>query len=378
MSEPINFFTLKPEKYFSPPSTWSKERVRDAILQRIESGNYLASEKIDGNWSRFARQGEVSKQQTRSLSVVTGTYGESQEKVPFIFNFLNLVTTGDTILLGELHTLTRNVNDAKSILGAGVTKALARQQKDEDKLRYYIFDVLYWNGESLMKAPFQDRAKFLTRIVKPKLAQNPFIRVAEFTEGADALNRLDEVLFYGGEGIVLQRKDGLPEPGKRTAWKTIKMKREMERDIDAFMLRALPPTREYNGVYLDSWPFWEDVRAGVKLPIINQRDSLHAYYGGLPVEPVSKNYYYGWPSAIECGVYDATGKVRTLCAIAGLTDAIKQDIAENPKKYIRRPMTITGMEFTEDYSVRHPRFLGFRDDINDTDCTWEKIFDTDF
>ena len=378
MSELINFFSLEPEKYFSPPSTWDKTRIRDAILQRIESDNYLASEKIDGNWSRFVRQGDVCKQQTRSISVKTGTYGESQDKIPFIFNFLKTITTGDTILLGELHTVSRNINDVKSILGAGVSKALARQEKDENKLRFYIFDILYYNGDSLMGVPFKDRAKVLTRVIKPKVAQNPFIHVAEFTEGIHALARLDEVLFYGGEGIVLQRKDGLPEPGKRTAWKTIKMKKEMERDIDVFMLRALPPTREYNGVYLDTWPFWEDARTGEKLALVNQNASLKAYHTGAPVEPVSKNYYYGWPSAIECGVYDATGKVWTLCSIAGLTDTIKQDIAENPKKYERRAMTITGMEFTDDYSVRHPRFLGFRDDINDKDCTWEKIFDVDF
>lgn len=378
MSENINLFEMPPEKYYAPPSTWDKERIREATLVRARSGNYLGSEKYDGFWSRFVRQGDVCKQQTRTVSKITGTYGETQEKIPYIFNFLESITTGDTVLLGELYTQTRNVNDVKSILGAGVHKALARQQKDENKLTYYVFDVLYFDGKSFMDAPFEERAEFLTTVIKPKLTQNRFIKVAEFFEGEDVLEKLDEIIFTEGEGVVLQRKDGLPEPGKRTAWKTIKMKKELERDVDVFMLRALPPTREYNGMYLDTWPFWEDTRTGKKLPTNQYVESAKAYTRGAPVEPVSKNYYYGWPSAIECGVYDRYGKIHTVCAVSGLTDSVKQDIVENPEKYKRRAMTLTGMEFTDDYSIRHPRLLGFRDDISDKDCTWDKIFDIDY
>ena len=32
------------------------------------------------------------------------------------------------------------------------------------------------------------------------------------------------------------------------------------------------------------------------------------------------------------------------------------------------------METTEDYKLRHGKFLGFRDDITIEDCTFEKIF----
>jgi ATP-dependent DNA ligase len=117
------------------------------------------AKKIDGYWSRFVRQGDVCKQQTRVVSKVTGTYGESQDKIPFIFNFLEKVTTGDTVLLGELYTLSRNVSDMKRIMGAKTERALARQVDNIDKVRFYVFDVLYWNGQSFMKTEFSDRAR---------------------------------------------------------------------------------------------------------------------------------------------------------------------------------------------------------------------------
>jgi hypothetical protein len=106
--------------------------------------------------------------------------------------------------------------------------------------------------------------------------------VAQFTEGEFAMDRLDEVLSTGGEGIVLQRKDGIYEPGKRPAWKSIKMKKELERDVDVFMLGALPPTREYNGIYIDSWPFWEDIRTHEKLPVNEIRNNVLRYQAGDP------------------------------------------------------------------------------------------------
>ena len=39
-----------------------------------------------------------------------------------------------------------------------------------------------------------------------------------------------------------------------------------------------------------------------------------------------------------------------------------------------KPMRITGMESTKDNSIRHPKFIGFRDDIDIKDCSWDKIF----
>ena len=51
---------------------------------------------------------------------------------------------------------------------------------------------------------------------------------------------------------------------------------------------------------------------------------------------------------------DATGKIWTVCNVSGLTETLKQDIIDNPTKYRKRAMAITGMEFTEDYSIRHP------------------------
>ena len=74
-----------------------------------------------------------------------------------------------------------------------------------------------------------------------------------------------------------------------------------------------------------------------------------------------------------CGVYK-DGNIVHICDVSGLSDALKDDIANDPNKYYMKPMRITGMESTKDNSIRHPKFIGFRDDIDIKDCSWDKIF----
>ena len=54
-------------------------------------------------------------------------------------------------------------------------------------------------------------------------------------------------------------------------------------------------------------------------------------------------------------------------------DELKQIFRDYPELIIMRPIQITGME-TTDNSIRHPKYVGFRDDIPLTDCIYSKIF----
>ena len=89
-----------------------------------------------------------------------------------------------------------------------------------------------------------------------------------------------------------------------------------------------------------------------------------------------KNYYNGWPGAISCAVWNSDGTKFRVCDVAGLTDDLKESISKDPRSFLGLPLTITGMEFTTDNKIRHPKFVGFRDDINNKDCTYDKIFES--
>lgn len=85
----MDLFNIEREKYWACPASYSREKRNETSRQLIESGRYLCSEKKDGNWCAFIKQGFQGKMQTRGRSRVTGNFGEVQDKVPHIFEPLN-------------------------------------------------------------------------------------------------------------------------------------------------------------------------------------------------------------------------------------------------------------------------------------------------
>ena len=70
------------------------------------------------------------------------------------------------------------------------------------------------------------------------------------------------------------------------------------------------------------------------------------------------------------------GKIIEVCKVAsGLTDALRQDMAEQPEAYLGKVIEIECMSLNKkDGTVRHPVFLCVRFDKDSTDCQWEEIF----
>ena len=55
-------------------------------------------------------------------------------------------------------------------------------------------------------------------------------------------------------------------------------------------------------------------------------------------------------------------------------EEIKKDYVKNPNLFVDKICRVTAMETTDDYKLRHSKFMGVRDDINLEDCTFQKIF----
>lgn len=368
----INLFELEPEKYYDVPASQPKAKKEKFIERAIDSGNYVCSEKFDGNWARFIYQNGVAKIQSRGRGV-SGDFGEFQEKIPHIFSTLTKKFTDTTLILGELYLPQGNDKTVGGILRCLTPKAIDRQEKGE-KLRYKIFDVWYLNGVSYMETPLSQRIHQGLRKIEELTQDNPYIEVIAYHPIEDMYDLLDDVFTRGGEGIVIQDAFGVPEPDKRPAWKSLKIKKEIFQDIDVFCSGVEPATREYTGDHLEDWKYWENVKSGEKF----YGDKLNEFNAGHMWEPVTKNYYYGWPGSILCSVWKDGQQVQ-VCKVSGITEEIKESLTSNINNYLYKPMRITGMEFStnqknDEISIRHPKFMGFRDDISDKDCTYDKLF----
>ena len=238
-----------------------------------------------------------------------------------------------------------------------------------------------YNGKSLLKCPIEDRIKYINIIIdkdfeyltqnKNTIIKSPFSEVvfARYYEGAKLWEVLQKILEEGGEGVVITKKGTHPEPGKRPARKTLKIKKEISQTIDCFFTgKTAAPTRLYSGKEIETWKYWENVRTLEKL----EGEHWEDYYGGAPIEPVTKPYFYGWAGSLEIGVLKK-GKIFPIGWLSGVSDENKANI----DKYKDLPIEVTAMEFTEDRALRHGKLVNFRPDLKLIDCNYEKIWGKD-
>ena len=375
----MDYFTSEPMKYFAPPASMSPDLRRNKLEQMIDSGDYLFGRKYDGNWSRAVITGDRQALQTRGISTVTKTYGEIQDKVLFWNSICDAFITGnlETVILGEVYLPGAIDKDVGSILRCLTPKALARQK--DNPLRWRIFDVLALDGTNLMNEPFEFRISHIPEVVGR--INSPLVEGVTYYEMDDTFfDKMGEIFAAGGEGCVCYKKNSIYIPGKRGphAWDTVKVKQEISSEIDAFITEIVPGEKIYTGKDLATWQLWENQRSGEKV--------TGSYFGEYQIGgafiPVTKNYYFGWPGAIQLAVYDNNHNEIPLCKVSGLTEDFKTSLRDDPERWIGCPVSISGMMVSSakadsegnGISIRHPLLKRIREnDIAKEDCTLAKI-----
>lgn len=367
----IDFQNVEAEKYWSFAKSFKgdpKEETRNMIF----SGNYLGARKMDGAYYRFIKDMDGNMRlQGRSKSV-SGEYLDKLDHVPHLLPYFESLPNG-TCLLGEIYfPNNEGSSNVTTIMGCLAPKAVERQQKGE-KLHYYIFDVWAYAGSSKMNTKIEDRVILLDDIYNDWAddANNErhsaigYIDFATYWSGEDLWEILQKTLAAGGEGIVMTKKGTVPSPGKRTARKTLKVKKELSENIDCFFTgRGTAPTRLYTGKEIETWKYWQNMRTGAKV----EGEMYKEYAAGAALEPLTKPAFYGWAGSLEIGVLK-DGEIYPIGFLSGLADEIKADPGAQRMKCIE----VTAMEILPDTgALRHGKLERFRPDLSPEDCTYEK------
>lgn len=328
------FLNMVPAKYYDCADLKHQNAQR---MIRNYNSLYYATIKKDGEWSRaiIDDDGNVTMQ-SRTLSKVTGTYGDKTEHVPHIVEQLKEFFPKGTVLIGELCFLENKYTskDVGSVLRCLPPKAIQRQK--DKKLYYYIFDCLCYNGKNLMSTPYSERIKVLEDLISNGVNIGENISIPAIFKNQDFALLIQYVINNGGEGVVICKKTYKYEPGKRKAWETLKVKKKIN-SLDLKVVDVLPPTKIYEGNNED----WCFVKNG---------------------ERVTKYYYYGWAGSI---VVELSGnKVRVSSGLSDddrqyLTTPEAKELIKNGKLYAE----VSAMEVTEDGSLRHPTLTRLRTDI---------------
>lgn len=366
----FDFWNMTPQKYYAFTAAFKGDKKAKA-KELVMSDRYWGSRKMDGAWNMIIRDMDGNFHMRSRTESVNGGYQDKAEWIPHICEELDSIPNG-TAIVGEIY-FPDNEGSRKitSVLNCLKDKCIDRQKKN-GWLHFYAFDVIAYNGKSLIDTPFTDRIHTYLEYELLDVLKNDHVEIAEYKKGAELWDLYGEVIAAGGEGIVITREDCKYLCGKRTAWMTLKMKKELEDTIDAFVDGDYKnPTRVYTGNEMETWTFWENTKTGEKYDTCQ----FASFCAGIPVEPVTKPYFYGWASAISFSVMDGD-KARHIAWISNIPDEIKRDIVKNPEKLVGKVAELTAMEIEHigtDYTLRHGKIDKWREDKKSTDCEYSQL-----
>ena len=328
----------------------------DELLKKVcESGTAFGQIKKDGYWYQFEKHEHYSYLFSRSASTVTKLQSEKSANVPHIMEAISVIPK-DTILIGEIYYPGGSSKTVTTIMGCLPKKAIERQNGKSGLIHYYIHDIIMFNGLDFVKNKVSnyDRYRILKKIFEKYNLANDYIELAEaWTD--NLYSRVGTALAAGEEGMVIKVKDGIYEPDKRPL---TMLKAKKVDFIDAVIIGFEEPTKEYYGKEIQNWNYW----------IQNENGQSIA---------VTKPYYMGWHnSRIKIGAYNNKGILVEIGTIhSGISDEMKEDMTNNPNKYLNKVRSIQWMELDKKKHTIRPRFFKYmRDDKDITDCQIEDIF----
>ena len=365
-----NFAELDCQKYWQPPASWSKEKRKQETVNRIFSGSWLGARKVDGALYVFLKDEDGNITLRGRAKSVSGEYIDKWDHLPHLHSWAAALPNG-CCFLGEVYwNGHEGSNNTTSIMNCLIKKAIERQEKEENKLHYYIFDVLAYNGKSWLNKPAKERFSGIVDCMNSTDRTTSwwhYIEGAHYESGQELWNLLQDLLANDYEGIVITKEDALYEPGKRPSKTTLKIKKELRESIDCFFTgKAAAPTKYYTGKEIESWKYWINETTGERLPEKNY------YYEssteGKPYSPVTKPFYYHWAGSLEIGVMDGDKEIG-IGYLSGLTDEVKA----NYKDYIHHVIEVGAMQLTPDGALRHGKMLGWRPDKLWRECSIEQL-----
>lgn len=352
-----DFAMMEPMKYYNSEA----ESIKRSDMINDKDSLYVATEKHDGDWGMFIHYSKGNNLiRSRSISKVTGVYGDYTAKVPHLCAEMDN-WPDNTVVLAELcfHTYGTNANTVGTILRCLPAKAIERQK--DNPLYAYVFDILMYDGQDLTQVGYWFRlVNWANRVAVcyHNEERQPFYfkRTAIFHDGIDFAEAADEIIKVGGEGIVIQRKDNPYMPGTRTAWKTLKLKQSLP-EMELKVLATIDPKMKYEGDCPGTWEYWYQ-----DISYYDADGNWHHANSQAGNFPVTKPFFYGWKNGITVEYNETTCDVTS-----GLTDADRewlatkeaQEMIKNGELYA----VVKAMQTNDLGRLRHPYVVRLRNDL---------------
>ena len=358
------------------PMKYATAKSKDILKDALNDPRYGIELKLDGasySWTKD-EDGSVHLYGDK-ISKKTGEIIDKIDNVPHLKRFAEKYFPKCSQILVEItckynwtegkwepHSNSKFVN---SIMLSNPDKAVKRQNETEP-CHAYMFDMLYWDGESIYSKDCIDRYNTMKQLymawVSENIAEDWLECTTMYIDNKAEL--IAEWIANGEEGGVLKllRSEGrlsaahavseIGETARRPMHTSYKIKQCDT--IDVIVMGFEFPEKEYKG-----------------------KDPENAQYKDEDGNPINRLYALGMINAFKIGLLDKkTNEIVCIGTVAsGLNDEIRLNAATNPSAYLSRVIECACMSIDkENHSLRHPRFIRFREDKAAEQCLMGDVF----
>ena len=203
----------------------------EKVIEKLEKVN--AQRKLDGFRVQIHKNGDQIRLFSRNLEETTLMF-------PEIVSGAKKQIKAKTAIL-DAEAIGFNPNSDEFLPFQETTQRRRKYDIEEMSkkipLKAFVFDVIYWDGKSLIDLPLTKRLEYLKKIV---VGDTLMLEVGEVVDDPKVLQTmLDDAISHGLEGLVVKRLDSKYEAGARN-FNWVKLKRhssgELKDTIDVVIL----------------------------------------------------------------------------------------------------------------------------------------------
>jgi bifunctional non-homologous end joining protein LigD len=285
-------------------------------------GKWIYEPKLDGVRGLIYVNGAAVRIYSRNRKPLNDAY-------PELVDALGPAVRGDAVLDGEIVAFDpeRGVTSFSRLQQRMQLRDPVRARRSLVPIYLYLFDCLFYEGVDLTGLPVVDRKAVLRDIV---WFDDPIRFTPHRSSGSAAM--LEEACAKGAEGIIAKRADSRYVSTRSTDWLKLKCVRQQEFVIGGYT--APQGARERLGALLVGYYEGKSLRYAGKVGTGYDRRTLEYLYERLVPLHRSSTPFVGGPSPAG----DIQWVTPKLVAQVGFS------------------------EWTSAGLLRHPRFLGLRDD----------------
>jgi bifunctional non-homologous end joining protein LigD len=302
------------------------------------TGDWLYELKFDGIRLIAIKNGE-------KVSILSRNQNEQSGRFPDIVEAIETLSVRECVIDGEVVALDEEGRSSFQLLQG------LEMEGRENPVYFYAFDLLQFDGKSLLNLPLEARKSVLERVCGD--AGDPIRYSGPI--GADARPLLKEVKRRGLEGIIGKLRNSVYEPGRRSgAWIKLKCVDEQEFVIGGYT----PPrgARKHFGAVLVG--YYDDK----KLVFAGK---VGTGFDGKMLSLLHKKFRE--EEREHCPFVDLPSKQNGQW-VQGITPSMMKKMHwVNPKVVAE----VKFLEWTRDGKLRAPVFVGLREDKKPTDVVRE-------